>query len=194
MCSAASRANVAIYPVDPRGLTTAPDRGPTPAQALAMVSTARDVLRTLAVETGGRAIVDRNDIRGGLDQVVRNATATLSSPTEPPHPDDGKFHRVTVRVKRPRAVVFARPGYWASKRGAGAPETVADTPAVAPAVQQALNRLADSLRPNADEPPEPRRRINIPPPAVAVAPAMLLAPPSRRAGARPHNWGHRRSA
>src|SRR6185503_13536733 len=41
---AANRANVAIYPVDWRGLTTAFDRGPT----------RREMLRALALETGGR--------------------------------------------------------------------------------------------------------------------------------------------
>jgi VWFA-related protein len=162
---AANRANVAIYPVDSRGLTTAFERGPT----------RRETLRVLALETGGRAIVDRNDIHGALDQVVRDATAYYLIAYESPRPDDGKFHRVTVRVKRPRATVFARPGYWAFKRDqtTGAASVA---PSVPPAVQTAINRLADSLRPNADEPAEPRRRI-VPQPPAPPAQARLLAFP-----------------
>jgi VWFA-related protein len=173
---AANRANVAIYPVDWRGLTTAIDRGPTRAQVMGGLTPAREMLRALALETGGRAIVDRNDIQGALDQVVRDASAYYLIAYESPRPDDGKFHRVTVRVTRPRATVFARPGYWAFKRDQTA-EIASAAPSVPPAVQTAINHLADSLRPNADEPAEPRRRIVMPqPPAAAVAARLLAAP------------------
>src|SRR6185503_8299406 len=47
-----------------------------------------------------------------------------------------------------------------------------------PAVQTAINHLADSLRPNADEPAEPRRRIVLPQPPAPRAEARLLAPPT----------------
>lgn len=164
---AANRANVAIYPVDCRGLTTAFERGPT----------RREMLRALALETGGRAIVDRNDIHGALDQVVRDATSYYLIAYESPRPDDGKFHRVTVRVKRPRATVFARPGYWAFKRDQTT-GVASVAPSLPPAVQTAINHLADSLRPNADEPAEPRRRIVLPQPPAPRAEALLLAPPT----------------
>ena len=174
---AANRANVAIYPVDWRGLTTAVDRGPTRAQVLGGLTPAREMLRTLALETGGRAIVDRNDIHAALDQVVRDASAYYLIAYESPRPDDGKFHRVTVRVKRPRATVFARPGYWAFKRDQTT-EIASVAAPVSPAVQTAINHLADSLRPNADEPAEPRRRIVMPQPPAPPAVARLLAAPT----------------
>ena len=68
---AAVRANVAIYTIDPRGLTASPDLD----QPIDMVSYQRhvsktqDTLRVLADETGGRAIVNRNDFDKALDLI-----------------------------------------------------------------------------------------------------------------------------
>ena len=148
---AANRANVAFYPVDPRGLTMSNGRT-TSGQMMNGLVSDRDAMETLASETGGRAIVQKNDISAALGQVIRDSRAYYLIAYESPHPDDGKFHKVTVRVKRPRATVFARTGYWAFKRGEN---TIAPSPsltAVSPAVQAAVDKLADSLRPDADEP------------------------------------------
>jgi VWFA-related protein len=112
MYEAANRANVAIYPLDPRGLTMS-NRGTTSAQMMNGLIGDRDAMRALALETGGRAIVQQNDIGAALGQVLRDASAYYLIAYESPHPDDGKFHRVTVRVKRTRATVFASTGYWA---------------------------------------------------------------------------------
>ena len=139
---------------------------------------ARDALRTLAFETGGRAIVYRNDIRGEIQQIVRDASAYYLIAYESPHPDDGKFHRVTVRVKRPRATVYARTGYWSLKRGEKTDGAASLTIAVPPGVQDAVNRLADSLRPSADEPVEGRRRVIVPAPPAPPPPSLLLSPPT----------------
>ena len=170
---AAGRANVAFYPVDPRGLMMSNGRT-TGAQIMNVQLSARDAMETLASETGGRAIVQRNDISAALGQVIRDSRAYYLIAYESPHPDDGKFHKVTVRVKRPRATVFARTGYWAFKRGEN---TIASSPsltAVSPEVQAAVDKLADSLRPDANEPIDGRRRILIPRPDNP-GPAPLLA-------------------
>jgi VWFA-related protein len=174
---AANRANVAFYPVDPRGLTMSNGRTTSRQMMNGLVSD-RDALETLASETGGRAIVQKNDISAALGQVIRDSRAYYLIAYESPHPDDGKFHQVTVRVKRPQATVFARTGYWAYQRGEN---TIAPSPAAAavpPAVQAAVDRLADSLRPDADEPSEGRRRVIMPKPADATAvsgPTIALA-------------------
>jgi VWFA-related protein len=173
---AANRANVAFYPLDPRGLTMSNGRT-TSGQMMQGLVSDRDAMETLAAETGGRAIVQKNDISAALGQVIRDSRAYYLIAYESPHPDDGKFHKVTVRVKRPRVTVFARTGYWAYKRGEN---TIAPSPTLAgvsPAVQAAVDKLADSLRPDADEPPEGRRRVLMPKP-VDSAPAPLLAPPT----------------
>ena len=98
---------------------------------------------------------------------------------ESPNPDDGKFHRVSVKVNRPRATVFARTGYWNPKRGQTSEIAPSPAPVVAAEVQHALEALADALRPNADEPTESRRRVVMPAaPAVPSRP-LLAAPPLR---------------
>jgi VWFA-related protein len=172
---AASRANVAIYPLDPRGLSTdrSVDRGVSARDIMANQQPAREFLRTLALETGGRPIFG-NDVTSALGQVIRDSRAYYLIAYESPHPDDGKFHNVSVRVKRPRATVFARTGYWAFKRGENA---IASSPALAPIareVQAAIENLADSLRPDAAEPSEGRRRVIMPPAEGAAGPRPSL--------------------
>ncbi len=168
---AANRANVAFYPLDPRGLMMANGRT-TSGQIMNFQLSAQDAMETLASETGGRAIVQKNDISAALGQVIRDSRAYYLLAYESPHPDDGKFHKVTVRVKRPRATVFARTGYWAFKRGENTATAAAPLAAVSPEVQAAVERLADSLRPDADEPAEGRRRV-IMPKLVDQAPPSL---------------------
>src|SRR4029079_13734631 len=70
---AANRANVAIYPLDPRGLSTdrSAARAPTSHECMAMVTPAREFLRTLAFETGGRPMFG-NDVTSALGQVIRD--------------------------------------------------------------------------------------------------------------------------
>src|SRR5262249_34360347 len=47
-----------------------------------------------------------------------------------------------------------------------------------PGVQDAVKSLADSLRPNADEPTESRRRVLMPEAPAAAAPSPLLSAPT----------------
>lgn len=115
--NAANRNNTALYTLDPRGLAVFEfdinenigsqyDR-----QAL---QATQDTLRSLAEETDGRAIVNRNDLDAGLRQVVRDTSAYyLIGYNSTQAPSDGKFHEIKVRVKRPGVQVRARKGYWA---------------------------------------------------------------------------------
>jgi hypothetical protein len=113
---ACNRHNTSIYALDPRGLTT----GDFDITANISIRTSQqylnssmDALRTLAENTDGRAIVNRNDLGNAMKQIVRDASAyylvgyTTSAPT------DGKFHEIDVRVKRPGVQVRARRGFWA---------------------------------------------------------------------------------
>jgi VWFA-related protein len=174
---AANRSNVAFYPLDPRGLTMdrSVDRGPTAAEIMAMVLPAREFMRVLAAETGGRAILG-NDVRASLGQVIRDSRAYYLIAYESPHPDDGKFHKVTVRVRRPRAQVFARTGYWAFRRGENVTGASPASVSVPAPVQVAVDKLADSLRPDADEPAGGRRRIIMPGDEQKPTAPLLSAP------------------
>jgi VWFA-related protein len=175
---AANRANVAIYPLDPRGLSAdrGVDRAPTSREVLAAMLPAREFMRTLATETGGRTSFT-NDMSSLLRQVVRDSRAYYLIAYESPHPDDGKFHKVTVKVKRPRATVFARTGYWAYKRGENTTMTSTAPPPMTAAVKVAIDNLAESLRPSDDQ-METRRHVIMPPEAKAGAAPSLVATPT----------------
>ncbi len=71
-------------------------------------------LRTLAENTDGFAILNTNNITPGLDRIVADTNSYYllgyySTNTKL----DGKFRKITVKVKRPNADVRARPGYLA---------------------------------------------------------------------------------
>ena len=134
--TAAARANVNVYALDPRGLigmTTdfvenmrsgAPDYAGTDptkpvgtpfsgTQALiGEIRLTQDSLRLLAESTGGFAAVDTNSFTEAFDRIVAaNSRYYLLGYAPPAHPRDGRFHRIEVRVKRPGVTVTARRGY-----------------------------------------------------------------------------------
>jgi len=115
--NAANRANTAIYALDPRGLAPFEydiNEGVGSRIDRQALNATMDTLRTLADETDGRAIVNRNDLEGGLRQIVRDSSFYyLVGYNSTQAPSDGKFHEIKVRVKRPGVQVRARKGYWA---------------------------------------------------------------------------------
>jgi VWFA-related protein len=113
----ANKNNVAIYPVDPRGLSAAEfdinERVGVQTDTAYLAATI-DTLRVLADNTDGRAIVNGNDLSIGLKQIVRDTSAYyLLGYNSTQAPSDGKFHEIRVRVKRPGVQVRSRRGYWA---------------------------------------------------------------------------------
>jgi len=98
----AQRANVAIYPIDPRGI-----------EDVGLPADANDFLRTIASNTGGRAIVATNRTAQGLDLIIRESSSYYLIGYESSSPADGKFHRLSVRVRRPDVDVRARQGFLA---------------------------------------------------------------------------------
>jgi VWFA-related protein len=117
----ANRNNTSIYSLDPRGLTPFAfdiddGLGGTPSFAIdsRTLQMTQDTLRTLAEETDGRAIVNRNSLVEGLAQIARDSSFYyLLGYNSTEAPDDGQFHEIEVRVKRPGVDVRARKGYWA---------------------------------------------------------------------------------
>ena len=122
----ANRANTSFYPIDPRGLpvfdTPIVPAG-DPAGALPpMVPLAVDAaqlrgriesLRTLAENTDGIAIVDSNNIANGFKRIVDDLSSYYLLGYYSTGKLDGRFHSITVRVKRPGVQVRARRGYLA---------------------------------------------------------------------------------
>ena len=125
MLREANRGNVIIHTLDPRGL----GQGIFP----------HDTLYRLSAETGGQAIVNTNDLRAGLERVIRDASHHYLIGYAPTRElNDGKFHRFEVKVKRRGARTVARKGYWAPTLAELTPPTVEY---VEPAVSGALTKL-----------------------------------------------------
>jgi VWFA-related protein len=143
---AASRNNVSVYTLDPRGVSNfeyGVEEDVSSAQDRRILQESTDVLRVLAEETDGRAFVSSNDPLRNLQQMVRDSSAYyLLAYTSTVAPRDGKFHEIEVRVKRPNVQVRARKGYWAVSAEEVARATAPPKPGPAVEVTDALDDLA----------------------------------------------------
>jgi VWFA-related protein len=121
--SAAARANVSFYTIDPRGLVGAGTdlmqmkgpgmpEGATQVAILDELKRTQDSLRVLAEETGGFATIDANSLSSAFDRIVdSNSRYYILGYTPPDDAQNGRFHKIDVRVKRPGLKVIARRGY-----------------------------------------------------------------------------------
>jgi hypothetical protein len=133
--AAATRANVAIYGIDPRGLGAlgddtieVQDTPSDPSLNLGLnsfnneVRLSQDSLRVLSSETGGFAVVNQNDFASAFERLVEdNSTYYLLGYYSTNDRRDGRFRKIEVRVSRPGATVRARKGYVAA-RGRAEPD------------------------------------------------------------------------
>ena len=125
---ALSNANVAIYPVDARGLI-GPFSGPNVNRAgavsgrgvppplmstLGTLGSNIDTMNLLADKTGGKAYYNRNDIDGAVRSAIADSRVSYVLGYYPAHGRwDGRFVDLKVKVNRPGARVRARKGYYA---------------------------------------------------------------------------------
>lgn len=123
----AKRADVPIYVIDPRGNVSAAEavRGAPPASEgilagiRANIAIQHNNMAAIAVNTGGRAVFNATDMTRMMREIVQeNGSYYLLGYYPEPFTADGKFHEITVRVKRAGARVRARAGYEATKPGA----------------------------------------------------------------------------
>ena len=122
----ANRANASFYPIDPRGLAVfdtplmrndvpgPPPPVTPPSVDQAMLKQRVTSLRTLADATDGLPIVQSNDLAGGFRRIVNDLSSYYLLGYYSNGKLDGKFHAITVRVKRPGVQVRARRGYLAA--------------------------------------------------------------------------------
>ncbi|MBI3668237.1 MAG: VWA domain-containing protein [Acidobacteria bacterium] len=127
---ALNKANLAVYPVDARGLLApasvqtefhaAQQEGSTAARLPEpMLSLTSDVAKletmdVFAERTGGRVFHNANDIRGSIRRAIDDSRLTYVLGFYPSHEKwDGKFHEIKVQVKRPGLRVRHRKGYFA---------------------------------------------------------------------------------
>ena len=129
----AVKANVAFYPIDARGLMATPPGGDA-SQAASVGSNlysgsaqqslmdnfhnTQETLDTLAADTGGKALLDSNDLTLGMTQVQHDISVyymlTYASTNSA---EDGKYRRITLklapRAAELRAKLDYRQGYYA---------------------------------------------------------------------------------
>jgi VWFA-related protein len=133
--AAATRGNVTIYPIDPRGLTSEIYFDP----ALVLIElNARSDLAGIADVTGGFSLVQSNNFADATSRMVRENSQYYTLGFESEYEKrDGRFVPVDVRVTRPGLHVRARQGYVAPLgREAASPTVSAD--AKMPTVTSAL--------------------------------------------------------
>jgi VWFA-related protein len=140
MLAAATRANVAIYAVDPRGLgaefdslaeiQSFPDDtslGLGMSSIFNEVRLSQDSLRVMGEETGGFAVVNKNDFRDAFQRIVDdNSSYYVMGYYSSNDKRDGRFRKLEVKVPgKPGYVVRARKGYVAPRGKAPQPAVAA---------------------------------------------------------------------
>jgi VWFA-related protein len=131
--NAAVRANVAFYPIDARGLlamapagdaTQASPKGTGVFTGSAQLSArtsfhdTQDTIYTLAADTGGKALLDSNDLTLGIKAVQTDFSSYYVLGYYSANPaQDGKYRHVTVKVAplAESAKLDYRRGYYAGK-------------------------------------------------------------------------------
>jgi len=125
--NAAARANVTLYTIDPRGLEgagtdfmqmTGPGmpNGATQVAIMDELRRTQDSLQVLAEETGGFATINANSLSSAFDRIVdSNSRYYVLGYTPTDDVQNGRFHRIELRAKRPGLKVVARRGYAASR-------------------------------------------------------------------------------
>jgi VWFA-related protein len=145
--AAATRGNVSIYTIDPRGLAseagdlietsfTLPDQGVGLSSLQSELRLSQDSLRVLAANTGGFAALNQNDFNNAFDRIVaENSTYYVLGYYPANNRRDGRFRKIEVRVKRPGVRVRSRSGYYEARgrRPSDPPASNAANPALAEA-------------------------------------------------------------
>ena len=124
--AAATRANVSVYSVDPRGVSSGMedaieiggfpvDGSISSVQLMDEMRHEHDSLRVLADETGGFAVLNQNDFRTGFSRILEENSGYYVLGYYPTNDKrDGRFRKVVVTVAKPGLRVRARRGYIAA--------------------------------------------------------------------------------
>ena len=176
----AARVNARIYTLDARGLAyrgpTALDRAPVDTQQrlLDALGAGDDAINSLAADTGGFVVRNTNNFNRAVATIAEDAGTYYVLGYRPSRAFDGKFHRVSVKVKRSGIDVRARRGYVATPRPAVPTDLAA--PKESPVPKQSLPpkesvgpELADTIDPVLPTAIHPGARDNQRPPAGAAS-------------------------
>jgi VWFA-related protein len=147
--TAATRNNVVIYPIDPRGLTeegglAESETGPsTDPDSRLDSSTARlasrQSLTMIAGATGGFALSSSNSFENAFERIVQeNSTYYVLGFSSTNERRDGRNRKLEVRVKRAGLIVRGRASYMAPLRNEKPPEPPKPSGNVSTVVAEAL--------------------------------------------------------
>lgn len=134
-------AQVAIYPIDARGLT------------MSTSTDSQETMLDIAHETGGRAYVNQNEIKFGVERAFQDTAASYTLGYYPENKKyDGRYRTIKVKVKRDGADVQNRRGYFAVEtvqlKGPGAEQAV--TSALNDAAPSTMVAFTAQVVPSAD--------------------------------------------
>lgn len=127
---AAVRAGAVVYTVDARGLgaqlsdlpraddNSSPDStGRLAGAGLSMATASQEPLRTIAGETGGRAILNTEAVEAGVAKALKDTSVYYLLAWKPERDENrgGKFRRIEVSVRaRPDLTVLVQRGFFAT--------------------------------------------------------------------------------
>jgi VWFA-related protein len=131
--NAAKRANVAFYPIDARGLTATPPggdasknssrgsgifSGQTQRQQRERFNDQQETLVSLAADTGGKALLDNNDLSMGLVQAQNDVSSYyIIGYYSTNDAQDGRYRKIQVKIAgQPQAKLDFRSGYFGAKK------------------------------------------------------------------------------
>jgi len=152
--AAATRANVSIYAIDPRGLYFPGDEAmqmsglPIDAEALGIgmfalqdeLRMSQDTLRGISDETGGFASVSSNDFTTAFQRIVdANSTYYVLGYYATNEKRDGRYRRIEVKLNRPGLTVNARKGYVAARGRSAAEKSIEASAGTSRELREALN-------------------------------------------------------
>jgi VWFA-related protein len=153
-----ARSQVAVYPIDARGLTTSPvygvvssgakyAQGPQAAGKDEMkfaqqIGQENETMRQMAEDTGGRAFVNTNGLSDAVTKVVEAGSSYYTLTYSPTNLEtDGRFRRLSVELRDKSLALSYRRGYYAAD-----PESIAKAShAEAAATSQSLTPVVDRV-------------------------------------------------
>ena len=160
----AARASVRIYALDTRGLNrgsassdifAAANPSQPELSAPSLGDTNADAPNSLAVDTGGFVIRNENDFGKAFTDIDRDTSSYYIVGFRTNKPQDGKYHPISVHVKRSGLNVRARKGYLAIGATAATTQPQTEASKAAAATDAGKAATPTTATPTSPTPPVP---------------------------------------
>jgi hypothetical protein len=149
-----------------------------PGDRLPDINALSDGTNSLAVDTGGVAIRNENNLAKALDEIDRDTSSYYVLGYRPVNTElDGKFREITVRVRRPGLSVRSRKGYLAAPGQVGPEGQVGQVGRVGQEGRVGTDKAATPT-PTTDQPVAAPAGVEKTPVVVASPTAPTGAPPA----------------